>query len=61
MSDLYEIINVPDPVLKETAQAVNKVDAIHARAKGLNRTVYLGEHAFGNHAFLLEGIHLVNG
>ncbi|MBL4803828.1 MAG: peptide deformylase [Alphaproteobacteria bacterium] len=27
MSDLYEIINVPDPVLKETAQAVNKVDA----------------------------------
>ena len=26
MSDLYTIINVPDPVLKETAQAVNKVD-----------------------------------
>ncbi len=27
MSDLYEIINVPDPVLKETAQAVSSVDA----------------------------------
>lgn len=27
MSDLYTIINVPDPVLKETAQAVDKVDA----------------------------------
>lgn len=27
MSDLYEIINVPDPVLKETAQAVSAVDA----------------------------------
>lgn len=27
MSDLYEIINVPDPVLKETAQAVDTVNA----------------------------------
>lgn len=26
MSDLYDIINVPDPVLKQTAQAVNGVD-----------------------------------
>jgi peptide deformylase len=26
MSDLYDIINIPDPVLKETAGAVNRVD-----------------------------------
>ncbi|MEM7651148.1 MAG: peptide deformylase [Pseudomonadota bacterium] len=26
MSDLYEIINIPDPVLKETAYAVERVD-----------------------------------
>ena len=27
MSDLFEIINIPDPVLKQTAQAVNRVDS----------------------------------
>ena len=27
MSDLYEIINVPDPVLKQTANQISKVDA----------------------------------
>ena len=26
MSDLYDIINIPDPVLKETATAVERVD-----------------------------------
>ena len=40
--------------------AIYEVNPVHARAKGIHGTVYLGEHAFGNDAFLLEGINLVD-
>jgi len=41
MSDLYEIINVPDPVLKETAQAGSSVDApIQKQSDKMLATMY---------------------
>lgn len=41
MSDLYNIINIPDPVLKETANPVNTVDAsVKAQMDKMLATMY---------------------
>lgn len=41
MSDLYDIINIPDPVLKETATAVDRVDdAIRKQMDKMLSTMY---------------------
>lgn len=43
MSDIYEIIKVPDPVLKETAQPIDKIDdAVRLQADIMIKTMYAG-------------------
>lgn len=44
MSDSYTIVNVPDPVLKETAQAIETIsDDIKSQAQKMVHTMYEGK------------------
>lgn len=43
MSDLYEIIKLPDPVLKETAQVIEAIDeSVKKQAETMIATMYAG-------------------